>query len=245
MEKTNMEKTKLSGEILYQLGHKNETYENVSLALATRQRIRDFSNLSSLEYELRHNGLKIDHDQFMQYWKDWQAAGLGQLHLARNKKKMRFSHYYDMRTIAAAALAGKDVEVQMRKQEDVAVATKQRAEQLDSIAKSISKSLEVAAQKPEIAKKIEQMAKKDPTTTLNKARLAVATKAKSKKTAPAVASLRAASKSAQTVFNRILVALRPGVFVDLVIPQDATTGEIDLIREALNKLAPAGAYKAA
>lgn len=50
---------------------------------------------------------------------------------------------------------------------------------------------------------------------------------------------------AKTLFNRVLVALRPGVFVDLVVPQDATPGEIDLIREALNRIAPAGAYKAA
>lgn len=235
MEKT---KEKLSGPMLYQIGHKTETHANVSLALATRQRIRDFSNLASLEYELRHAGFKIVHEDYMAFWKDWQEAKLGQLILGRNKKKTRFLHFYDMRKIAEAMLEGKDVEIEMRKKEDHAVAMEMRAGQLDSIAKSINDSIVRATPAA-----METLNKIEKARTVTRARAAA-------KVVGGVGIKNGAkpSKSAElakTLFNRVLVALRPGVFVDLVVPQDATPGEIDLIREALNRIAPAGAYKAA
>lgn len=131
-------KEKLSGQTLYKLAHASETAENVCLALGTRERVRDFSNINSLKYELRRKGLKIVENDYMKMWKDWQSAGLGAIEFGRGKKQTKFIHFYNMRAIAAAALEGKDVEVESRKKEERMTSSFNRATQLESIVKSIS-----------------------------------------------------------------------------------------------------------
>lgn len=211
MEKQGL-KEKLSGQTLYKLAHASETAENVCLALGTRERIRDFSNINSLKYELRHQGFKIVEADYMKMWKDWQTAGLGTIEFGRGKKQTKFVHFYDMRKIASAAIDGKDVEVMARNKEQKVAVSADRSLQLDRIAKSISET------KVENAKVMETIKKSVPAP---------------KAVLPAVG------------VNRIIVSLRSNLVVDFSIPQDITPAEVDRIREALNRVAPAGAYSAA
>lgn len=141
-------KQKLLGSMLHKIGHATPTHENVNLALATRERVRGFSNINSLKYELRAMGFKIVDHEYNQYWKDWQAAGLGVISPGKGKKQTKFIHFYDMRKVAQAALEGKDIEV-VNRQVDAA---KVRAENVEAVAKVLSEApktkSEVAAPKP-------------------------------------------------------------------------------------------------
>lgn len=145
MEKMNI---KLSGETLGKIAHATETAENVSLALAVRDRVRDFSNINTLKYELRSQGLKIVDADYNKYWSSWQDAGLGVISLGRGKKQTKFLHYYDMRVVARAGLDRKDIVVAAAQKDNESEIKKVRSAQLDDIASSIGKKQVKAAATP-------------------------------------------------------------------------------------------------
>jgi hypothetical protein len=241
---------KLSGEMLYKLGHATETHEAVCYALGTRQRVRDFSNINSLKWELRHEGFKIVEADYMQMWKDWQSAGLGVILLGRGKKQNKFIHYYDMRKIAAAALEGKDVEVEVRNENQKAIIQEANTMQLERVAKSINSQLAKAVESPAIQKAIADFEKDkgeevQPVAAPKAKPAPVAAKPKPKAPAPKAApkelNLRQVNKPAPAPagVNHVFISLRPGFFLDLKLPLDATPAEIELVREALSRVAPA------
>lgn len=249
MEKVLMQK--LSGEMLYKLGHATETHEAVCYALGTRQRVRDFSNINSLKWELRHEGFKIVEADYMQMWKDWQSAGLGVILLGRGKKQNKFIHYYDMRKIAAAALEGKDVEVEVRNENQKAIIQEANTMQLERVVKSINSQLVKAVDSPAIQKAIADFEKDKveeraitPKAVAPKAKPAPVTKPKAKpltpKAAPKELNLHHDNKPLPSPagVNRVFINLRPGFFLDLKLPLDATPAEIELVREALSRVVP-------
>lgn len=204
--KTMVAKDKLSGQTLHKLAYSSETAQNVCLALGVRERVRGFSNINSLKYELRHQGFKIVEEDYMKMWKEWQDAGLGMIVLGRGRKQTKFVHFYDMRKIAQAALEGKDVEIESNKKRIEIDVAKDRSVTLDQIAKSIKERPQAREEAPK---------KPEPKQTVT------------------------------TVLNRVFIELRPGVMIDIKLPNDVTSAEIDRIREVLNNLVPSSASIAA
>lgn len=214
----------IPGEVLYKIAHASETAENVFLALGIRERIRDFSNINSLKYELRREGLKIVEADYMKMWKDWQDAGLGTIVLGRGKKQTKFIHNYDMRKIAQSGLTGKDLEVDIHKKEVSIPAFKDKTAQLNDIAKAIGKT----------KSNVKSLTSPPPV-------VAATPKAETLVSPPPAPKEEPRARR----LNRVFISLREDVLLDIKLPEDITSAEVDKIRESLNRLVSSAATRAA
>lgn len=101
--------TILNSEKLRSISHASHTAEVVITALAMRGRIRHFSDIQRMRNTLVRQGAKIVDGDYMTFWKNLAAAGVGIIVNDRKGNPSRFEWYFSMKKVAQAALEGKDV----------------------------------------------------------------------------------------------------------------------------------------
>lgn len=98
----------LNGKQLREIAHKTRTAEITMTAMAMRERLRHFSDISRTRTQLLRAGEKIIDEDYKQFWKDLQAAGVGSIIYGRKGKPDRFEWHYSLKKVAKAALEGTD-----------------------------------------------------------------------------------------------------------------------------------------
>lgn len=96
----------LDGSKLKQIAHASHTAEVTITALAMRERLRHFSDISRTRNTLVRNGEKIVEEDYMKFWKQLQDAGMGTIIYGRRGKPDRFEWYYSLKKVAKAAIEG-------------------------------------------------------------------------------------------------------------------------------------------
>lgn len=109
----------LNGERLKSVAHATHTAEIVATALAMRQRGRNETNVTLFEQILMRSGEKIVHDEYIQFWKDMQSAGLGSLVFGRKGGDTRFMWHYSLKSVAKAMIEGNTIEIERLPSEKV------------------------------------------------------------------------------------------------------------------------------
>lgn len=100
------------GKDLKELAHSSPEAETALYALALRERLRTFTDITRLRYELMKKGHKIVESRFLKVFTDLESKGMGSIIHGRGDKPTRFEWNYSMKSIAEAALEGKDVQVE-------------------------------------------------------------------------------------------------------------------------------------
>lgn len=99
----------LNSEKLRSISHASHTAEVTITALAVRERLRHFSDITRTRNTLIRKGEKIVDADYQTFWKGLQDAGVGVIVYGRKGKPDRFEWHYSMKKVAQAALEGKDV----------------------------------------------------------------------------------------------------------------------------------------
>lgn len=98
----------LTGSRMKEMANKSTSAEVVALSLSMRQRMRQVINLDRIRSELLRQGEDLNENDFMQYWRDLQAEGLGHIVHGRYGHDTTFLFQYDPRAIGKAAVEGVD-----------------------------------------------------------------------------------------------------------------------------------------
>lgn len=83
-----------------------------TLLLALRRRARDYSNLPATKDQLINMGEKIVDEDYKQYWQNLQDLGVGSVIYGRRGNPDRFQWHYSLKTVAKAAIEGKEAQVE-------------------------------------------------------------------------------------------------------------------------------------
>jgi hypothetical protein len=102
-----MELVTLNSKTLKDITHKNRTAEVTMTALALRERIRTFSDIPRTRAKLIKEGEKIVEADYIQLWKDLQAAGVGVIVNGQRNRPGRFEWHFSLKDVAAIALEDK------------------------------------------------------------------------------------------------------------------------------------------
>lgn len=100
----------LDGKYLKTIAHSSDTAKAVLKALAGRERLRHFSDIARTKAQLLAEGLKVIDSEYMQLWKDLQAANVGSIVYGRRGNPSRFEWHYNLKTVADTALSGKNAQ---------------------------------------------------------------------------------------------------------------------------------------
>lgn len=102
----------LSGEKLKKLAHANHTATVTAMALASRERIRNFSDIRRTKAELIRQGEKIVDSDYIQFWKDLEAQGVGSIiYGRRGVKPDKFAWHYSLKAVSKSMIEGEDITV--------------------------------------------------------------------------------------------------------------------------------------
>lgn len=104
-----MNQVTLDGAKLKAIAHKSKTAEVTALSLAMRERLRHSSDITRTRSELARAGERIVESDYMQFWKDLQAAGVGSIIYGRKGKPDRFDWHYSLKAVSKACIEGTDV----------------------------------------------------------------------------------------------------------------------------------------
>lgn len=99
----------LDGAKLKAIAHKSHTATVTATSLALRERLRHSSDITRTRSELARQGERIVEADYMQFWKDLQAAGVGSIVYGRKGKPDRFDWHYSLKEVAKACIDGSDV----------------------------------------------------------------------------------------------------------------------------------------
>lgn len=100
--------TTLDNAMLRKITNTSHTSVVTMLLLALRIRDREFSDLATTKDQLIKMGEKIVDDDYMKFWASLQAAGIGAIVHGRRGRGDRFRWHYSLRTIARAAIEGRE-----------------------------------------------------------------------------------------------------------------------------------------
>lgn len=106
-----MQTIKLEGKLLKQVAGANSTAEVVATSLALRERLRHFSDIRRTKMDLIKSGEKIVDSDYKKFWKDLEALGVGSIVYGRKGNPDRFEWHYNLKSVASAAIEGKDLEL--------------------------------------------------------------------------------------------------------------------------------------
>lgn len=117
MENTNVmsvesKVTTLNKEKIKKAATLSHTATVTMLILGFRQRAHTSTTLSSVKNQLAKMKEKVNERDFIDFWKELEAAGAGALILGRRGKQTRFEWNYSLRQIAQLSIEGKELEVQ-------------------------------------------------------------------------------------------------------------------------------------
>ena len=86
--------------------HFSETAETVANALFMRQRMRNFTIIQNLKYELLNEGHRIIESDFDKFWEELERVGMGVIVYNQSSRRNRFEWYYNLRYIIQAGMEG-------------------------------------------------------------------------------------------------------------------------------------------
>lgn len=98
----------LDGQLLKKIAHKNATATVTATDLATRERIRVYSDIGRTRSRLIRQGAKIVDNDYMQFWEDLEKAGVGSIVRGRKDKADRFAWHYSLKDVSKSMLDGSD-----------------------------------------------------------------------------------------------------------------------------------------
>lgn len=101
-----MQLVTLNGKELKDIAHKNRTAEVTMTSLAMRERVRTFSDIVRTRTQLLKMGEKIVEDDYLQFWKDLEKAGIGSIINGQKGRPARFEWHFSMKDVAIASLEG-------------------------------------------------------------------------------------------------------------------------------------------
>ena len=101
----------LKGKALHAIAHKSHTATVVATSLALRSRLRHESDIARTKNALIRDGEKIVDSDYIQFWRDIQAAGAGVLVIGRKGMQDRFIWHYSLKKVAEGMLNSTDVKV--------------------------------------------------------------------------------------------------------------------------------------
>lgn len=116
--------TTLNGKQLHEISQKSHSAEVTLLSLAMRDRARSFSDINRTKAKLVKDGEKIVNEDYMQFWKDLQTAGVGSIVYGRKGNPNKFVWHFSLKSVAQVALDGNDKAVDARKPATTIVAKK-------------------------------------------------------------------------------------------------------------------------
>ncbi len=93
----------------HNITHSNETALATTEELKSRVRNRRYTNIEKTRKLLVQKQLKIVEGDYVQYWKDMQAAGFGSIIYGRKGNPDRFAWNYNLKDVASAGLASGDM----------------------------------------------------------------------------------------------------------------------------------------
>jgi hypothetical protein len=96
----------LDGAKLKAIGHASHTAEVTMTALAMRERLRHFSDITRTRNQLVRNGERLVEEDYMAFWKSLQDAGVGVIVYGRKGRPDRFEWHYSLKKVAKASLEG-------------------------------------------------------------------------------------------------------------------------------------------
>jgi hypothetical protein len=99
-----------SGAKLKAIAHKNDTSIVTAMSLRLRERQRHTSDITRTRSELARQGERIVESDYIQFWKDLQAAGVGSIIYGRKGKPDRFEWHYSLKSVAKACIDGSNIE---------------------------------------------------------------------------------------------------------------------------------------
>lgn len=102
----------LKGTTLNQIATASDTAKTVTELLASRQRLRHVTDISRVRNDLVKDGSRIVDEEYMAYWKQLQTQKIGNIIYGRKGKPNRFEWHYSLKSVAQAALDGKDVNLE-------------------------------------------------------------------------------------------------------------------------------------
>lgn len=102
----------LNGTTLNEIATATPTAKIVTQKLADRQRLRHVTDISRIRNDLVKDGSRIVDEEYMAYWKQLQNQKIGNIIYGRKGKPNRFEWHYSLKSVAQAALDGKDVQLQ-------------------------------------------------------------------------------------------------------------------------------------
>lgn len=75
-------------------------------SLAMRERLRHTSDIVRLKTQLVRSGEKIVEEDYMRFWKELEAIGIGSIVYGRKGKADRWEWHYNLKSIAKAVIDG-------------------------------------------------------------------------------------------------------------------------------------------
>lgn len=75
-------------------------------SLAMRERLRHTSDIVRLKTQLVRSGEKIVEEDYMRFWKELEAIGIGSIVYGRKGKADRWEWHYNLKSIAKAVING-------------------------------------------------------------------------------------------------------------------------------------------
>lgn len=100
----------LDGSYLQTIAQSSETARAVLKSLAGRERLRHDSDLARTKAQLLAEGTKVVDSEYMQLWRDLQAANVGSIVYGRRGNPSRFKWHYSLKTVADTALTGRNLQ---------------------------------------------------------------------------------------------------------------------------------------
>lgn len=98
----------IEGEKMKRIVGKSSSAELVALSLSLRERLRQSINIDRLRLLLRRQGQNVVQAEYIQFWKDIEAEGLGYLSIGRMRNPSVFYFACDPRKIGKAGISGMD-----------------------------------------------------------------------------------------------------------------------------------------
>lgn len=108
-----MTKLNITNEKVKAICNASHTAEVVITSLGMRERLRLNSDIMRLKTQLVRGGEKIVDEDYLQFWKDLEIAGIGKIALGRKGgKPVRFTWYCNLKDFAKVAIEGKNIDLQ-------------------------------------------------------------------------------------------------------------------------------------
>jgi hypothetical protein len=219
------------------VGH-SETAEATAYALFLRNRLRTFTDIPRLKFELMKKGLHVVEADYDKLWEELEAAGMGVMVYGRNGKADKFEWHYNMRLVAQAAIEGQNLPVAQKPKEPGEI----HSPLLDAMASAVMEervarrtAYQEAKQSPDFVSPKEKLAAriakeeapaKQPKVTATPKMNSIVAAAKAQRTITTQSNTKYKVNVTSSI-KKVLVALPNGEITELMVPSTFTEEQVN------------------